>query len=128
MSHNVEDMSVLKYDIENAVGKCNCVHGNNSITFRDCYDAIKRIKHSKSEVCTGILSDHIINAGNRLACYLAFLFTSILCHGSSPGGMLLGTIIPLPKGKWIKLYYSDNYRAITLSSIFWQVVRYYHIK
>ncbi len=30
MSYNVEDMSVLKHDIENAVGSkcmCNCVHG-----------------------------------------------------------------------------------------------------
>ncbi len=38
LSYNVEDMSVLKHDIENAVGsKCmsNCVHGNHSITFTD---------------------------------------------------------------------------------------------
>ncbi len=43
VSYNVEDMSFLKHDIENAVGSkcmCNCVHGNHSITFIDCYDAI----------------------------------------------------------------------------------------
>ncbi len=42
----------------------------------------------------------------------------MLRHVSSPDGMLLGTMIPLPKSKWINLSYSDNYRAITLSSIF----------
>ncbi len=40
------------------------------------------------------------------------------CHGSSPDGMLLGAMIRLPKGKWINLSCSDNYRVITLSSIF----------
>ncbi len=97
---------------------CNCVHGNHAITFTDCYYAIKKLKHSKSDGCTGILSNHIIHAGDRLACYLALLFTSMLRHGSSPDGMLLGTMIPLPKGKWINLSCSDNYRAITLSTIF----------
>ncbi|MBL0687060.1 MAG: hypothetical protein JJV94_04450 [Sulfurospirillum sp.] len=42
----------------------------------------------------------------------------MLRHDSSPDGMLLGTMILLPKGKWINLSCSDNYRAITLSSIF----------
>ncbi len=125
VSYNVEDMSVLKHDIENAVGSkcmCNFVHGNHAITFTDCYDAIKKLKHSKSDGCTGLLSDHIIHAGDRLACYLALLFTSMLRHGSSPDGMLLGTMIPLSKGKWISLSCSDNYRAITLSSIFGKVL------
>ncbi len=35
-----------------------------------------------------------------------------------PDGILLGTRIPLHKGKWINLSCSDYYRAITLSSIF----------
>ncbi len=94
VSYNVEDMIVLKHDIENAVGSkymCNYVHCNHSITFTDCYDVIKKLMLSKSDGCT--LTDHIIHAGDRLACYLALLFTSILCHGSSPG-----TMIPVPKG------------------------------
>ncbi len=87
VSYNVEDMSVLKHHIENPVGSkcmCNCVHNNHTITFTDCYDTIKQFKHSKSDGCTGILSDNIIHAGHRLACYLALHFTSMLCHGSSP--------------------------------------------
>ncbi len=64
-----------------------------------------------------MLCDHIIHAGDRLACYLVLIFTSMLHHGSLQASMLLGTMIPLPKGKCINLSCSDNYRAITLSSI-----------
>ncbi len=79
---------------------------------------LKTFKYSRTDGCTGILYDHIIHAGDRLACYLALLFTSMLCHGSPPDGMLLGTMIPLSKCKLIHLSCSDYYRAITLSSIF----------
>ncbi len=52
VSYNVEDMSVFKHDIENAVGSkcmCNCVHGNHAITFTNCYDVMVfiKLKHSK---------------------------------------------------------------------------------
>ncbi len=60
---------------------------------------LKILSIQKSNGCTCILCDHIIHAGDRLACYLALLFTSMLCHGSSPDGMLLGIMLPLPKGK-----------------------------
>jgi hypothetical protein len=121
LSYDVEDMKVLRDDINNAVENkctCNCEHGNHCITFKDCYEAIKKLKLSKSDGCTGILSDHIVHAGDKLACYLALLFNCMLSHGLSPDGMLLGTMIPLPKGRWANLSDSDNFRTITLSSIF----------
>ncbi len=36
-----------------------------------------------------VMFDHIINAGSKLKVYLSFLFTSMLCYGISPEGMLL---------------------------------------
>ncbi len=42
----------------------------------------------------------------------------MLHHGTSPDGMLLGTMVPLPKGRWVNLSSSDTFRAIILSSIF----------
>ncbi len=111
-----EDINIFKHFIYNAVDSkcmCNCVHDNHSITFKD--DTMKKHKHSKSDGCTDIWSDHIIHAGDRLAGYVALLFTSMKHHRSSPDDMLLGTMIPLLKGKWIILSCSDNYRAITLS-------------
>ncbi len=122
VSYNVDDMNILKKDIISAVSnKCvcsNCIHGNHSITFKNCHDAIKKLKQSNSDGCTGILSDHIIHASDKLTCYIALLFTAMLCHGTSPDGILLGTMVPLPKGRWANLSRSNNFRAITLSSIF----------
>ncbi len=82
------------------------------------YDTIKKLKHSRTYGCISILSDHIIHASDKLEGYLAIIFISVLCHGLSPDGMLLSTMISLPKGKLIHLVYSDNYRVITLGSHF----------
>ena len=41
----------------------------------------------------------------------------MLRHGVSPEGMLISTMVPIPKGRWIDVCTSDNFRAITLSSI-----------
>ena len=41
----------------------------------------------------------------------------MLRHGCSPEGMLLGTMVPLPKGKFNDLSQSKNFRALTISSI-----------
>ena len=56
--------------------------------------------------------------GDKLPVFLSFLFSVMLRHGLSPTGMLTGTMVPIPKGKWINLACSDNYRVITLSSVF----------
>ncbi len=122
VSYNVDDMNILKNDIKSDVSnKCecsNCIHGNHSITLKNCHDAIKKLKQSKSDGCSCILSDHIIHASDKLTCYLALLFTPMLSYGTSPDGMLFGTMVPLPKGRWANLSSSNNFRTITLSSIF----------
>ena len=41
----------------------------------------------------------------------------MLSHGLNPDSMLNGTMIPIPKGKRKAIICSDNYRAITHSSI-----------
>ncbi len=68
------------------------------------------------------MSDHIINASGKLKVYLSLLFTSMLPNGISPEGMLNGTMVPIPKGRWANLTISDNFRAITLSSIFGKLI------
>ncbi len=63
-------MNILKHDIISAVSnKCectNCIHGNHSITFKNDHNAIKKLKQSKSDRCSCILSDHIIHASDKL--------------------------------------------------------------
>ena len=41
----------------------------------------------------------------------------MLRHGHSPKGMLMGTMVPLPKGRWNDLSNSKNFRALTISSL-----------
>ncbi len=41
----------------------------------------------------------------------------MIVHGVSPDNIINGTMIPIPKGKRKLVSCSDNYRAITLSSI-----------
>ena len=42
-------------------------------------------------------------------------------HGVSPTGMLVGTMIPIPKSRWNQSD-STNYRAITISSLLGKVL------
>ncbi len=64
-----------------------------------------------------IVSDHIIYSGESLSIHIAILFTALLRHGLTPDGILTGTMISIPKGRWANLSTSDNCRAIPLSSI-----------
>ncbi len=52
-----------------------------------------------------------------MSVHIAILFIAMLRHGLTPDGMLTGTMIPIPKGRWANLSTSDNFRAITLSNI-----------
>ena len=48
---------------------------------------------------------------------ISVLFTCMLTHGVAPSGLLLFTMIPVPKDKRASKSDSDNYRAIAISSI-----------
>ncbi len=41
----------------------------------------------------------------------------MLRHGLTPDGMLYGTMVPIPKGRWANLSLSDNFKVIAISSI-----------
>ena len=46
----------------------------------------------------------------------------MLRHGCSPDGMLVGTMVPLPKGRWNDYSNSKNYRALTISSLLGKIL------
>jgi hypothetical protein len=54
---------------------------------------------------------------NELFVHTACLLSGVIVHGSVPEDLLIGTTIPIPKGKHGNATSSDNYRGITLSSI-----------
>ena len=93
------------------------------IELNDVKTAIAHLKLGKSDGEEGLNSDHIIQGSVLLQKYLTFVFNAMLSHGLSPDSMLNGTMIPIPKGKGKAIIHvcSDNYRAITLSSILCKV-------
>ncbi len=112
MSHN-------NTDIDNMINtQCTqSLHRTHSIISSDVLSAIRNLKHDKKDGDSEIVSDHIIYSDESLSVHIAILFTAMLRHGLTPNGMLTGTMIPIPKGRWAILSTSDNLRAITLSSI-----------
>ena len=91
--------------------------GTHNISPADVSMAIQKLQNNKADGNGELMSDHVIYASNKLHSHLSFLLTSMIWHGQSPDGMVIGTMVPMPKGKWTNSCLSDNYRAITLSSI-----------
>ncbi len=127
VSLKIDDMDVLRCKIDVAIDdvcKCKCMQDNHSINAVDISKAVRKLKTSKRDGSTEIMSDHIIYAGHKLDVYISLLFTTMLRHSMSPNSMVLGTMVPIPKGKWANLTCSDNFRAITLSSILGKILDY----
>ena len=93
---------------------CYCDH---SFSITDVSCAVTKLKHNKSDGRLGHSTDHIIYGTNKLCLYLSLLFTGMLRHGYIPNSMLISTMVPIPKNKKKSLNNSENYRAISLSSI-----------
>ena len=69
-----------------------------------------------------LMSNHIINGGDKLKILISFLFACMVNHGQSPRGIAMGTMVPHGKGKWSNTSLSENYRAITLGSILGKIL------
>ena len=59
----------------------------------------------------------LINGTHRFFTLISLLFTCILPHDVAPSGLLLSTMIPVPKDKRASKSDSNNYRAMAISSI-----------
>ena len=77
----------------------------------------KFLKYSENVINDRLFSDHFINGTLRFFTLISLLFTSMLSHGVAPTGLLLSTIVPVPKDKRGSKSDSNNYRAIAISSI-----------
>jgi hypothetical protein len=106
-------MNDIQHEINN---RLNSSHEYN-VSVDDVVSAIKRLKLGKSDGEEGLNSDHIINGPHLLYVFLTIIFNCMLIHGVSPDSMIIGTMVPIPKCKTKQLCCSDNYRAITLSSV-----------
>ena len=103
----------------------NCSNNNTSLINKHTHhvsvdqlqNAIHKLKSSKSDCTDQLFSDHFINGTLRFFTLISLLFTSMLSHGVAPTGLLLSTMVPVPKDKRGSKSGSNNYRAIAISSI-----------
>ena len=65
-----------------------------------------------------ITAEHILHGSPKLVAHLHILFNSFLLHGFVPTSFLKGTISPTIKNSSGDLNTVDNYRGITLCSVF----------
>ena len=109
VSYNDVDMNALQADVDqaiiNACEQCShcCTYHTHDISASEVAEAIIRLKQSKRDGSSEVMSDHLLFACDSLNLYLALLFTMMLRHGVAPNDMLIGTIIPIPKGRWANL-------------------------
>jgi len=77
---------------------------------------VQELKCGKSDECSGLMSDHVINTSDGLFIHISLLLTGLLVHGTVSDGLLGSTIIHILKGKTTNRTASSNYRSIALSS------------
>ena len=71
-------------------------------------------KKEESEPDTG----HFINGSNRLFVIICTLFNSLIIHSFAPSDFLVGTMIPIVKDYRKSSKRTDNYRTLTLGTVF----------
>ena len=117
VSYDVYEMNSIGAEIDMQIKE----YGVDNISVEDVIEGVQRLKQGNSDSEEGLNSDRIIHGPRILYVLLTLVFTSMLVHGYSPDSMLVGTMIPIPKDKRQLACPSDNFRAITLSSIIAQL-------
>ena len=120
VSYSVNDMQKISDEVDALIG---LVGFDDSCTFKyaDVVTAINRLHSGKGDGDKGLMSEHLKQGCDELFIHIALLFTSMAVHGYVPDEFRISTIIPIPKGKNANLTDSNNYRGITLGSIFGKV-------
>ncbi len=120
MSYDADDMDSLKQEMNDSIrrtcdsGTCTATH---SFSAADVKTAIGHLKPGKTDGDVGHCTDHLLHGTPKLNIYIALLFSSMVSHGCSPMGLMVSTILSIPKNRRKSLNDSDNYRGIALNSV-----------
>ena len=123
--YNNDDMNVLLGDIEQAVNIRLDFENDNDILWISpdlIRNGICKLKCGKNDGSLPLTSENFIHATDIFYGHLSLLFSAMLSHGCSPDGMLLGTMVPLPKGRFNDSSNSNNFRALTISSLLGKIL------
>ena len=112
------DMNVLNDDINKAINMEPLSDYNTLLISPEFVrKGIGNLKTGKNDGSLPLTSENVIYSTDIFHGHLSLLFSVMLRHGCSPEGMLLGTMVPLPKGRLNDLSNSKNFRALTISSL-----------
>ena len=87
------------------------------LTWDDMVSITGKLKMGKS-YNSSIKAEHILYGSPKLMVHVHLLFNALLQHGFVPSQFLLGTITPIIKDSNGDINSVDNYRGITLCSVF----------
>ena len=125
VSYNKDELNILNNDI-NSIINSESLQTNNSNTLLIGPDLVKKgianLKSGKNDGSNPLTSENLIYSTDIFHGHLSLLFSVMLRHGCSPEGMLLGTMVPLPKGRWNDFSNSKNFRALTISNLLGKVL------
>ena len=82
------------------------------ITVAHVKNAIHKMKSGKSDGIDGILSDNFKEGTDNLYTLISLLFSAMLMHGVPPAGLLISSLVPIPKNKRGNKCDSENYRQL----------------
>jgi hypothetical protein len=117
VAYDTGEMDVIRNAVEERILLAG-YSGDYIVTNADVTAAISLLKHNKNDGGQGLSTNHFKFACAEFATHTALLFSGLLTHGSVIDEFLLSTTVPIPKGRNANLTDSENYRGITLSSVF----------
>ena len=91
-----------------------CTH-THYVTHDQVQCAMNKIKPGKSDCIDEMLSDNLKYGTPIMNICISLLFAAMLVHGISLGGLLLSTLVLIPKNKRGNNSDPSNYRAIAIS-------------
>ena len=116
------EMEQLRSELLDRVRYTNSADHLANITVDDIASAIYQLKSHKRDGYSGLSTNHFKYANASLYAYIADLFNGMLVHGVVPDDLMHCTTIPIPKGGKCNTTNSENYRGITLSSVFGRIL------
>jgi hypothetical protein len=121
VSYSATDMRVIERELSDRVERDGY---NREYIFHlhEVADAVSRLKLIKHDGCNRIFTNNFKYANYNLFVHVAHLLSSAAVHGSVPDDCLMGTLIAIPKGNNVNVTASENYRGITLSSVFERIL------
>ena len=97
ISENTDDIK-SQCIVSDVDSDCDIID-THSITVKQIKCAISKLKPGKSDSIEQLSSDNFKNGTHLLNVYISRLFTCMLTHGMPPSGLLLLTIVLIPKIK-----------------------------